>query len=249
MEVGSIEEIRRDQTPVDSAAAVLLTAAPAYARKPARPNDALHVRELVELLEPYYVRATLDYGQTRSRLFAGSSGAHIATVELQRSGAYEILADRVDPLSGLELRIRHGVVVVEHAAGRLDTWVSGTLMQVFGTTILFAADSTATEAYCFLQEGHVTFPAYGIDLEGRDVAWRLRDGHPPERLRLGAAERKQFRREVEFLSSDVWRGPRPFYLKPGFYLPVGAAVIGAGILLLTAGGDRASGEAIIQIPD
>ena len=251
--VGSIEEMRQGQTRVDSTSGVRLTATPAYARKPARQRDALHVRELVELLEPYYVRASLHYGGTQSQLYVGSTGARIDTVELQRRGAYEILPHRVDPLSGLELRIRHGVIVVEHAAGRLDAWASGTLTRIFGTTVLFAVDSTRAEALLFLREGHVAFPDYGIDFSGQDAAWRLRDGLAPEFLQLGVAEWQQLRHEVEFLSDDLWHAARPLYQRPEFYLPVGAAVLGAVAFVLLAdgddGGDRVAGDVIVRIPD
>jgi hypothetical protein len=246
--VGRIEEIRRGRTPVDSTASVRLTASPAYARKPARQRDALHVRELVEVLEPYYVRVNLQHGATRTRIYAGSSGARIGEVELQRRGAYEILPDRVDPLSGLELRIRHGVLVIEHAAGRLDAWVGGTLMQIRGTTALIAVDSTQTEALCFLREGHIVFPEYGIDVEESNVAWRLREGVAPERLVLSAGAQRQLIREVRHLSSGVWSPPRPFYLRPEFYIPVGAAVIIGGAILLTSGSDRGYGEVNVYIP-
>jgi hypothetical protein len=248
--VGSIEEIRRGRTPVDSTASVRLTASPAYARKPARQRDALHLRELVELLEPYYVRVNLERGATRTRVYAGSSGARIGEVELQRRGAYEILPDRVDPLSGLELRIRHGVLVIEHAAGRLDAWAGGTLMRIRGTTALVAVDSTQAEALCFLREGHIEFPEHEMDSQGRYLAWRLREGFAPERIILSAPQQRRLVREVEHLSSGVWRGPRPFYQRPGFYIPVGAAVIGGGILLLTSRDDRGrvSGDVIVEVP-
>jgi hypothetical protein len=240
--VGTIEEIRRGRTPVAETPSIRLTASPAYARKPARQRDALHVREIVELLEPYYVRANLHFGETRSRVVAGSSGARVDTVVLQRRGAYEILRNRVDPLSGLELRIRHGVIVIEHAAGRLDAWASGTLMRIRGTTALVAVDSTQTEALCFLREGHIEFPEYGIETEGVNVAWRLREGVAPERLVLTAGAQRQLIREVHHLSSGVWSPPRPFYLRPEFYIPVGAAVIVGGVLLLTSGSDRSYGD-------
>lgn len=250
--VGSIEEMRRDRRSVDSTDAVRLTSSPAYTRKPARKRDVLHTGELVELLEPYYVRAKLSYGSTRTRIYAGSSGEPIRAIELQQRGAYEIRPSGVDPLSGLELHIRHGVLVVDHAAGRLDTWVRGTLMRVFGTTVLFATDSTSTEAFCFLREGHVTFPEYGIDASGSDVMWRLRDGLPPERLAMSVAERGLLRHEVEHLTNDVWSsGPRPLWKKPGFYLPVGAAVLGAGLYFILKPSDDSglSGDVLIRFPD
>jgi hypothetical protein len=246
--VGSIEEIRQGRTPIESTSSVRLTATPAYARKPASQRDVLHVRELVELLEPYYVRANLHYGGTQSRLYVGSSGPRVGTVELQRRGAYEILPNRVDPLSGLELRIRHGVVVVEHAAGRLDTWVRGTLTSILGTTALFAVDSTSAEALLFIREGHVAFPEYGIDVQEGRSAWRLRDGAPPERFLLNPTDQQRLLREVTYLSEGVWRGPRPFYLRPTFYVPVGAAVIGGVVFLLTSGDGPADGEVIVRIP-
>jgi hypothetical protein len=227
---------------------VRLTATPAYARKPARQRDALHARELVELLEPYYVRVNLRHGATRTQVYAGSSGATVGGVELQRRGAYEILPDRVDPLSGLELRIRHGVLVIEHAAGRLDAWASGTLMRVRGTTVLLAVDSTRADALCFLREGHVEFPEYGIDAQGANVVWRLREGVAPERLVLGAVAQRELIREVRHLTGGVWSTPRPFYTRPAFLIPVGAVAVGGAVLLLTSGDGRASGEVTVQIP-
>jgi hypothetical protein len=246
--VGSIEEMRRGRTPVETTSSVRLTATPAYARKPARQRDALHVRELVELLEPYYVRVNLQYGATRTRFYAGSSGATVGGVELQRRGAYEILPDRVDPLSGLELRIRHGVLVIEHAAGRLDALASGTLMRISGTTLLLAVDSTRTDALCFLREGHVEFPEYGIHTQEPNVVWRLREGVAPERIVLGPGAQRQLIREVQHLSSGVWSPPRPFYLRPEFYIPVGAAVVIGGAILLTSGSDRGYGDVNVYIP-
>ncbi|MEM1041059.1 MAG: hypothetical protein AAGI91_00370 [Bacteroidota bacterium] len=246
--VGSIEEIGRDRRSVDSTDAVRLTSTPVYTRKPARRQDALHIGELVELLEPYYVRANLSRGTTRTRLFAGSSGASINVFELEERGAYEILPGGVDPLSGLELRIRHGVMVLEHAAGRLDVWVDSTLMRIFGTTVLIAADSASTEAFCFLQQGHVAFPDYGIDARGSDVMWRLRAGAAPERIGMGAVVQEQFRQEIRHITHEVW--PVAFWRKPGFYLPVGAAVLGAGLyfLLRPGGGDGRSGDVLIRLP-
>jgi hypothetical protein len=254
-EVGVIEEIQREGREVPSTADILLTATPAYTRKPASRSDALHVREIVELLEPYYLRATLRYGGVRSTLYAGSSGVEIDTVELQRRGAYEILPNRVDRLSGLELRIRHGVLVVEHAAGRLDAWVDSTLTRIFGTTVLFAVDSTSADAFLFLREGHIAFPAYDIEFTGQDAAWRLRDGVAPELVSLGVAEWQQLRREVEFLSDDLWHASRPFYQRPSFYVPAAVAVAGGALVavLLLSGGDDGGGpvvgDAVIRIPD
>lgn len=254
-EVGSIEEIReggeagaevRAPTP-----GVLLTASPAYTRKAAQRRAALHLREVVEIREPYYVRASLRYGGARSRLYVGSTGARIDTVTLQRRGAYEILPSGVDPLSGLELRIRHGVIVVEQAAGQLDAFVKGTLTSIFGTTVLFATDSTSADALLFLREGHIAFPAYGIEFRGQDAAWRLRAGFAPEPVRLDVAEWQQLRQEVEFLSDDLWAASRPFYQRPSFYVPAAVAVIGAGVaaVLLSNGDDgRIGGDVVVRIP-
>ena len=65
--IGAIEEMRSGRSRVDSTDAVRLSAAALYARRPARQRDALHERELVELLEPYYVRATLLRGGAEGR--------------------------------------------------------------------------------------------------------------------------------------------------------------------------------------
>ena len=231
--------------------AVRLTSRPAYARKPAREADPLHDREFVELLEPVYVKSFLDFGTTRTRVVAGSSGGRVGTVELQRRGGYEVRRNRFEPLTGLELQLRHGVLVVEHAAGVIDAWASATRMRILGTTVLIAVDSTNAEAICFLREGHLTFPDYGLDFAGRDVAWRLRDGARPERITLGPGEADRLRREVRRLSRDVWTGrARPLWRRPSFYLPAGAALVGAGVLTFVAlrGGD-ASGTVVVPFPD
>lgn len=257
-EVGSIEEIReggeRGEEVREPAPGVLLTLSPSYTRKAAQRRAALHIREIVELLEPYYVRASLRYGGTRSQLYIGSTGARLDDVDLKRSGAYEILPSGVDPLSGLELRIRHGVIVVEQAAGQLDAFVKGTLTSIFGTTVLFATDSTSADAFLFLREGHIAFPNYGIEFRGQDAAWRLRAGIAPEPVRLDVAEWQQLRQEVEFLSADLWAVSRPFYQRPSFYVPAAVAVVGAGVAaaILLSGGDddggRVGGEVIVRIP-
>lgn len=257
-EVGSIEEIRQGgaagEAVKEPTPGILLTASPAYTRKAAQRRAALHLREIVELREPYYVRASLRYHGARSRLYVGSTGARIDTVTLQRRGAYEILPSGIDPLSGLELRIRHGVIVVEQAAGQLDAFVKGTLTSIFGTTVLFATDSTSTDALLFLREGHIAFPEHGIEFRGQDAAWRLRAGFAPEPLQLDVAEWQQLRQEVEFLSDDLWTASRPFYQRPSFYVPVAIAVIGGGVaaaILLSGGedgGGRVGGEVVIRIP-
>lgn len=250
--VGRIEELRQDRAPVDSTRAVRLTSRPAYARKAARRADALHDREFVELLEPFYVRSSLAYGTTRTRVVAGSSGGTVGSFELQRRGGYEVRQNRFAPLTGLELQIRHGVLLIEHAAGEIDAWAGATRMRITGTTVLVSADSSRADALCFLREGHVAFPEYGITFEGRDVAWRLRDGVRPERLTLGAADEARLQREVRHLSTDVWRAhARPLWRRPRFYLPVGgAALVGAGVLTFVAlRGDRASGAVVVPFPD
>lgn len=250
--IGQIEEMRRDRKPVEATDAVRLSFGSSYARKPARQRDALHARELVELLEPYYVRASLAHGGAEARIAVGSSGAPVGDFAMDRRGAYEILPSGPRALSGLELRIRHGVLVVEHAAGRLDAWMARTRTRVLGTTVLFDADSTRLNQFVFLERGHLQFPDHGIDVQGHNVAFRLRPGGIPQRVSLSEAERRRLRREVEHLTDRVWRG-RPLWARPAFYLPVGVAVGAAAVLLLTrdggGGADVLDGTLTIRIPD
>ena len=140
---------------------------------------------------------------------------------------------------------------MEHAAGRLDAWARGTLTRVLGTTVLFDVDSTRAEQYLFLEHGHVQFPDYGIDVEGRNVAFRLRAGAAPERLQLSDAERRGLRREVDFLAEGVWRDT-PFWRKPAFLIGAGV-VVGVGALLLFTGDDGGPdtyrGTVSVPLPD
>src|SRR5690606_14020749 len=133
--VGEIEELRQDRgrRPVPSTAAVRLTSEE-YSPRAARQADALHLNEITALVQPYYVKAQLRYGEAAALVVAGSSGRR-SPVALERTGAYQIVSEGPVGLGQVTLAVEHGNLLIRRASGRVRVLVGGVLPVLGGTTV------------------------------------------------------------------------------------------------------------------
>lgn len=203
-------------------------------------KDILRVRErvLIDLL--------FQQPELRTTVYLGSH--HLSSV-----GSYEILQGSVGELTGLQLVVKQGVMVVEHARGGLLVVAGGIRTRIFGTTVLFVADSASGTATAYLDEGHISFPDYNMNETGKGRAWRLQPGQPPVELFLTAPDLRRWREEVQYTTRSVWH-KTPFWQSSSFLIPA-AAVVAGGVGCVMAGclggGDdgTAQGGVGITIPE
>jgi hypothetical protein len=195
-------------------------------RSQVRQNAPLLVRDLVRLRERIIVGLDLWQPGFATRVYLGSH-------KLSPVGGFEILPGTVSSLSALQLVVKQGVMVVEHARGELLVVANGISTKILSTTVLFEVDSLAKTGIVFLQEGHIRFPAYDVEGIGQNRAWRLRPNQPPEEFVPTGNQLKQWRHEVQYSTQSVWHRT-PFWQKPSFLLPA-AAVLAGGIGCVAAG--------------
>ncbi len=212
-----------------------------------RPEGALSVRADAPLFFRDIVRVTrsgvlLDLRFVREDL---ESRAILGT-RLEDVGIYEILDSTVAGLTRLQLVVRQGVLVVEHAAGELEAVAAGIRARFTGTTVLFRVDETESSGIVYLMEGTMYYPDYDLTVTGPDRAWALRRGERPVPLTLAPEAHRLWQREIAHNASSAWRPP--FWRRPAFYLPAAAALAGGGVYLLTRNGETAEGTVTIRIP-
>ena len=216
-------------------------------RAPIRREAPLRTRDILRLRERVHVELRFQTPPLETNAYLGSQ-------RLSAVGSYEILTDSVGDVSRLQLVVRQGVLVVEHARGGLLVFAAGIRTRVIGTTALFAVDSGGTSGTLFVQEGHIAFPDYGIDAVGANRAWRLQAGRRPVELVLAGPERSRLQNEVKYTTESVWRAVRPWWQRPAFYVP---ALAGAGVSACAVagcfggdgGGGTAQGGVAITIPE
>jgi hypothetical protein len=201
-------------------------------------------QDIVRLRERIVIDLSFRQPELETDVYLGSR-------QLADVGSYEILRDSVGSVGGLELVVKQGVMIVEHARGGLLAVAAGIRTRIFGTTVLFAVDADDAAGTVFVREGHIAFPDYGIDAPGGNRAWHLRRGQAPVELILTGPELRRWQQEVEYTTQSVWHRT-PFWQTPKFLLP--AAAVAGGIGCLAAGcfsaGDQGSqGGVVITIPE
>jgi hypothetical protein len=216
--VGKVYRIAEEKQSVDSTRRAELWRTRAGLRGQVRRDARLEVRDVVLLRDRIIVDLRFDQPGLASDAYLTS---HLAS-----GGGYEILgSDAVDTLSRLQLVVRQGVMVVQHARGQLRVLANGTRTDIRGTTVLFEVDSLTQTGRVFLQQGHITFPDYSMVGIGENRAWRLKPGQKPEEFVPSGEQLKQWRHEVRYATYSVWH-PTPFWQKPSFLLPAAAVVVG-----------------------
>jgi len=213
-------------------------------------STPLLYRDIVRLRD----RIFLDLSFKQS---AFETNVYLGTTELSAVGSYEILQGSVGGVSGLELVVKQGVMVVDHARGELLVLANGIRTKIFGTTALFVVDSAAGEGTVYLSRGHLAFPDYGIDAQGTGRVWRLNVGQPPVEVFAPAADPQRWQSEVQYTTKTVWQGAKPFWQKPSFFVPAAAVVVGGVGCLATSclGSDGAGvtpgsrGGVVVTIPE
>jgi hypothetical protein len=176
------------------------------------------LRDIVRLRERIFINLSFDQPAFKTEVYLGSTETSVL-------GSYEILQDSVGAVSGLELVVKQGVMVVDHARGELLVLANGIRTKIFGTTALFVVDSISGEGTAYLSEGHLSFPDYGMDATGTNRVWRLRPGQPPVEVFAPAADPERWQRQVKYTTQSVWHAT-PFWQTPGFLLPAAAVVAG-----------------------
>jgi hypothetical protein len=187
-------------------------------------------RDIVRLRERIFVNLSFNQPAFTTEVYLGSTESSV-------SGSYEILESSIDTLPGLQLVVKQGVMVVDHARGELLV-VAGAIAgairaRIFGTTVLFAVDSASGTGTVYLSEGHLSFPDYGIDARGSNRVWRVRAGQPPVEVFAPAADPARWQHQVEYTSESVWQ-TTPFWQSPWFLVPAAAAVGGGVACLATS---------------
>jgi hypothetical protein len=207
--------------------------------QPVRAETPLFLRDLVRvtrrdvLLDLRFVRADLA-----SRAILGT--------RLDQVGTYEIGDTTVAGVSRLQLVVRQGVLVIEHAAGEIEAVAAGIRARITATTVLVQVDPTESSGIVYLREGTMHYPDYDLTVTEPNSAWVLRRGERPEPLMLAPAAHRLWQREIAHNVRSAWRPP--LWQRPGFYIPAAAAVVGGGVYLLTRNGESATGTVIITIP-
>lgn len=191
--------------------------------QPVRKRAALVVRDRLELKDDVWI----DLRLRRSDL-----DARVVLAPLNRRGVYRIEPGMVTEVAGLRLVVERGALLVELLQGELEALAADVSMLIHGTTVLIEADSTG--AYCFLREGRISFPAYGIGYAGENQMWRLLPGQRPERVALDAAAERVWRDQTRTTALAV--RPVPLWRKPAFLVGAAVVVVGSAAYLLRPGG-------------
>lgn len=202
-------------------------------------------RDIVRLRERIYLDLSFDQSDFRTEVYLGSTDA-------AGTGSYEILENTVGALRGLQLVVKQGVMVVDHARGDLLVVAHGIRTRIFGTRVLFMVDSAAQEGTVYLSEGHLSFPDYAIDVQGKNRVWKLKPGLAPVEVFAPASDPSRWQRDVKYSTESVWHAT-PFWQSPAFLVPAAAVVAGGVGCLATScvggGGDQAShGGVVVTIP-
>lgn len=209
-------------------------------------QDPLFTRDIVRLYKDIAVHMRFSEGSNRSQVFIRPGATSAA-------GAYEIREDAIDPLSSFQVILRLGTMVVERESGRFVAFLLGKRVEVPGSTVLFNVSEADSVGLVYLRRGHIRFPECDIDERGEDLAWDWdlsRQPCPTPKV-MGRPQIRRWQRDLRYATETVWRRPVPFYRRPEFLIPVGAAVVGVAVVLLT-GGDangETSGSVIIPLPD
>lgn len=207
--------------------------------QPVRAETPLFLRDLVRvtrrdvLLDLRFVREDL-----RSRAILGT--------RLDQVGTYEIGDTTVAGVSRLQLVVRQGVLVIEHAAGEIEAVAAGIRTRITATTVLVQVDPTESSGMLYLKEGTMHYPDYDLTVTEPNSAWELRRGERPVPLTLEAAAHRLWQREIAHNVRSAWRPP--LWRRPAFYVPAAAALVGGGVYLLTRDGKTATGTVVITIP-
>lgn len=206
---------------------------------PIRPADALNERDIVRLGRRVDLELYLSGGGSKS------------LVVLERGGLWELQRDTVP-----RLLITHGQMVVNQLEGRLEAYLENVLNVIHATTVYYDVDSTEGASFVFLKEGHMSFPEFGIDVQGSDSLWILRDGVAPETVQATDAMIRRWSRREDHARRQMWRAAeRPILQRPRFWLLAGGFAVGATLLdcavthVLCGGGDYTVGEYRIPIPE
>lgn len=204
-------------------------------------------RDLVRMHERIFINISFKNPAFDTEAYFGST-------EISAVGSYEIMENTVGTVSGLQLVVKQGVMVVEHARGELLVLAAGIRTRIFGTTMLFAVDSAAGEAIAYLREGSLSFADYDIEAKGHDRVWRLRPGQAPVEVFAPAANPQRWQQETKYTTESVWKGT-PFWQTPAFLIPAGAVVAGgigcaaAGCFSGDDGDGRSTGTVTVNIPE
>lgn len=216
-----------------------LTDAQRRTLKPIRSADPLNDRDVIRLNRSVDLELYLSDGDSRSRIV------------LERGGLWELRRDTVP-----RLVITHGQMVVNQVEGRLEAYLENVLNVIHATTVYYDVDSTAGESFVFLKEGHMSFPEFGIDVQGSDSLWILRDGLAPEAVPATSAMIRRWSGREDHAGREVWRAAeRPILQRPKFWLLAGGLAAGATLLdcavtqMLCGGADDTRGEYRIPIPE
>jgi hypothetical protein len=152
----------------------------------------------------------------------------------------------------LVFRFRQGRMSINLASGRLGVLLKNKLTSIFGTEVLFVADSTSEMHTIYLKEGHVAIrdnDSLVVDVVGKNLAWRWIGNGPLQSL--GGTQMADLSDQLKYDTRSVW--PSPFYQRPWFW--VGAAAV-AGVATCVAlecgplGGDGGTEfEVIVNFPN
>ena len=244
-EVGYVDRIKEDKkvTAQTDAARLFRAGAdgsPLSVRLRLLDQDLLRVDRPGLLVDLFFDRAGLK------------SDVYLGTRQDGVTGAYVIRDTTIDALSTLQLVVQQGVLVVDHAAGRLETVAAGIRTWIKGTKVLFSVDPGATDGVLFLAEGSISFPDYEMEASGEGRAWRLRRGQQPIELFLTGPELRRWERELTYNSEAAWRPARPFWKQPRFLIPLGGVLIGSAVLcasdVICGGGYSRDGYITIRLP-
>jgi hypothetical protein len=213
--------------------------------QPAHREALLHMSDIVRMRNQVFIDVGLFGQDVESRVVFG-------TRELAEQGAYEIRENSIDALGGIELVVRQGVMVVEHARGRLSAIAAGVRTQIFGTTALFFVEDDGRTGRIYLPEGAIGFVDWP-ELERLEAgefgrAWRISEGQQPTEIPLDAAVRRRWHNELEYNRTGVWTASVPFWRQPRYIIPATAAIIIGSALVYRYSTSSPTGQVVITIP-
>lgn len=204
--------------------------------QPLHKNAVLIEDDRLELKGPVWIDLHVQRADVEAR---------VVLAALEEPGVYRIEASSVTRLGGLRLAVERGSMLIELLHGELEALAADVSMIVHGTTVLLEADSTG--AYCFLREGHVSFPTYDIVFTGENQLWRLESGQRPQIVSLDAGETDAWRARTR--ATEIAVRPLPIWRKPAFWLGAAAVAGAATYLLWPDGSGSVRGTVILPIPN
>ncbi len=237
--VGDVERIVQSRTKkVKSTNDASIFRLPEQRIWPVEEGQDLHLQYTLELRNQLWMELKID------RPDLDLKGHAI----LAEAGSYRI--DSLSPDKALFFQLRQGRMSIRLKRGEFGVFLKDRLLSILGTEVLLQADTTLDTYRIYLKKGHIKIQDSNqvfLDVNGKDLAWRLQSGQAPQLLTGQAVVR--LKEQMKYDTRTVWR--KPFFKQTVVRLGI-AALVGGAVYYVVQRRDpsaTAQGEVIINIPD